>query len=148
MKMTTSWIAVASAEHVSIGRQEGFMQICHGKAAPLRRMKPEDTVIYYSPTKTFGGKDKLQAFTAIGIVENNAPYQVEQKIGFFPFRRDVRWLLSNEASIHPLLPQLDFTVGQRSWGFKLRFGLFTISEHDTLLIAAAMRAKIKVNSTK
>lgn len=32
-----SWIAVASAEHVRSGRSQGFMQVCHGKAAPLRR---------------------------------------------------------------------------------------------------------------
>lgn len=33
-----SWIAVASAEHVRSGRAQGFMQVCHGKAAPLRRL--------------------------------------------------------------------------------------------------------------
>ena len=33
------WIAVASAEHVRLGRTQGFMQVCHGKAAPLRRMR-------------------------------------------------------------------------------------------------------------
>jgi hypothetical protein len=32
-----NWIAVASAEHAQRGRSEGFMQVCHGKAAPLRR---------------------------------------------------------------------------------------------------------------
>ena len=60
------WIAVASAEHVRIGRVHGFMQVCHGKAVPLRRLKPNDWIVYYSPTVTFGGKDKLRSFTAIG----------------------------------------------------------------------------------
>jgi hypothetical protein len=36
------WIAVASAERVRRGRGEGFMQINHGKAAPLKRVKPDD----------------------------------------------------------------------------------------------------------
>ena len=45
-----NWIAVASAEHVRIGRSQGFMQVCHGKAAPLRRIQPGDGVVYYSPT--------------------------------------------------------------------------------------------------
>ena len=34
--MTKYWIAVASAEHVRRGNQGGFMQVNHGKAAPLR----------------------------------------------------------------------------------------------------------------
>ncbi len=46
-----SWIAVASAEHVRLGRSQGFMQVCHGKAAPLRRITPGDAVAYYSPTE-------------------------------------------------------------------------------------------------
>lgn len=47
--MSRNWVAVASAEHVRIGRAAGFMQVCHGKAAPLRRIKPGDRVAYYSP---------------------------------------------------------------------------------------------------
>jgi EVE domain len=72
--MTGHWIAVASAEHVRRGRSEGFMQVSHGKAAPLKRIKPSDRVVYYSPTITLGGKDKLQAFTAIGTVKEGEPY--------------------------------------------------------------------------
>jgi len=45
-----NWIAVASAEHVRRGQSEGFMQVCHGKAAPLRRVRPGNRVVYYSPT--------------------------------------------------------------------------------------------------
>lgn len=59
-----SWIAVASADHVMIGRALGFMQVCHGKAAPLRRLRAGDRVIYYVPTRQFRGRDRLQAFTA------------------------------------------------------------------------------------
>uniref|UniRef100_UPI0013D732E9 EVE domain-containing protein n=1 Tax=Klebsiella pneumoniae TaxID=573 RepID=UPI0013D732E9 len=66
--MTGYWIAVASVEHVRRGRAEGFMQVCHGKAGPLRRVRPGDRVAYYSPTATFAAKDRLQAFTAIGTV--------------------------------------------------------------------------------
>ena len=29
------WVAVASAEHVAIGRELGLMQVGHGKGAPL-----------------------------------------------------------------------------------------------------------------
>jgi hypothetical protein len=137
-----NWIAVASAEHVRIGRAEGFMQLSHGKAAPLRRVKPGDCVAYYSPSVVFRGKDKLQAFTAIGIVREGEPYRGVMGGGFVPFRRDVRWLPCRETPIQPLLEALEFTAGMRNWGYQLRFGLFAVSDRDIARIAAAMGARL------
>lgn len=139
-----NWSAVASAEHVRNGNAQGFMQVCHGKGAPLGRLKPNDWVVYYSPTVTFGGKDKLQSFTAIGQVKEREPYQVDMGNGFCLFRRDVRWFESREAAITPLLNQLDFTKNKKNWGYQLRFGLMEISEHDMQQISIAMR----INNTK
>ncbi|WP_049736365.1 EVE domain-containing protein [Rhizobium ecuadorense] len=136
--MAKAWIAVASAEHVRIGRQAGFMQVCHGKASPLRRITPGDRVIYYSPTVVFGGKDRLQAFTAIGQARNGAPYQVEMESGFRPWRRDVDWRLAEETPIRPLLGRLAFTRVAPNWGYQLRFGLFGIGDEDADMIAEAM----------
>ena len=135
-----NWIAVASAEHVQNGREQGFMQVCHGKGAPLRRLKPNDWVVYYSPTITFGGKDKLQSFTTMGRVKGIEPYQVDMGNGFCPFRLDVRWFESQEAPISSLINQLDFTKNQRNWGYQFRFGLIAVSEHDMQLISMAMQA--------
>jgi hypothetical protein len=147
-----NWIAVASAEHVSLGRAEGFMQVCHGKSAPLRRVTPGSRVVYYSPTGHFGGKDKLQSFTAIGVVKLGEPYQfdigersdavlrTDMGGGFHPFRRDVTWLKAQPASIQPLLDNLEFSAGVRTWGQKFRYGLFSISDHDMAVIADAMGA--------
>ncbi|MHC4043814.1 EVE domain-containing protein [Bradyrhizobium sp. 23AC] len=134
------WLAVASAEHVRIGRAGGFMQVCHGKAAPLRRLPAGDRVAYYSPTETFHGKDKLQAFTAIGVVTAGVPYQADMGGGFRPFRRDVRWAEARQASIRPLLGQLGFAREGKSWGYQLRFGLFEVSNADMQVIADAMEA--------
>jgi EVE domain len=136
--MSRNWVAVASAEHVRIGRSKGFMQVCHGKAAPLRRIHPGDGIVYYSPTNALGGKDKLQSFTAIGIVKGGVPYQVDIGGGFCPFRRDVNWRTAEEAPIKPLIGSLQFTAANSNWGFQLRFGLFEISEHDMTIIATAM----------
>jgi hypothetical protein len=136
--MSSNWIAVASAEHVRRGRAAGFMQVCHGKAAPLRRIQPGDRVAYYSPTVELRGKDKLQAFTAIGIVRDVEPYQFDMGAGFCPYRREVTWLLASEAPILPLLDALEFSAGVRNWGYKLRLGLFSISNRDMQVIAAAM----------
>jgi len=44
--ITENWIAVASAEHVLRSRGAGFMEVCHAKAAPLRRIRPHDRVAY------------------------------------------------------------------------------------------------------
>ncbi len=136
--MSRNWVAVASAEHVRIGRAKGFMQVCHGKAAPLKRIQPGDGVVYYSPTNAFGGTDGLQSFTAIGVVNDGGPYQADMGGGFTPFRRDVSWRHAEEAPIKPLIGRLEFTTTRRNWGFQLRFGLFEISGHDMEMIAEAM----------
>ena len=89
--MSRNWLAVASAEHVEIGRSAGFMQVCHGKASPLRRVQPGDRVVYYSPNRVYSpshalrGKDRLQAFTAIGTVKQGALYQADMGFGFQPY---------------------------------------------------------------
>ncbi|MDF3155309.1 EVE domain-containing protein [Mesorhizobium sp. XAP10] len=140
--MSAYWIAVASAEHVRRGRTAGFMQVNHGKAAPLRCVKPGDGVVYYSPTTVLGEKDGLQAFTAIGIVREGEPYQGDMGAGFTPFRRDVAWAKAEEAPIKPLLDRLDFTVAKSNWGYQLRFGLFEIGDHDFRVIAEAMGAEM------
>jgi EVE domain len=136
-----NWIAVASAEHVRCGRSEGFMQVCHGKAASLRRVKPGSRVVYYSPTETFGGSDRLQAFTALGVVRDVDAYQVDMGGGFRPYRRDIDWLATAPAPIKPLLDRLELTTGQRNWGQKFRFGLVAISARDMTVIAEAMGAQ-------
>jgi|ERR1700678_1931850 hypothetical protein len=135
------WIGVASAEHVRRGRGGGFMQLGHGKAAPLKRVKPGDCIVYYSPTVTLGGKDKLQAFTAIGTVKDREPHVADMGKGFKPYRRNVEWAKAEEAPIHPLLDQLEFIAGKPNWGYQLRLGLFPISAADFRLIAKAMRAE-------
>lgn len=132
-----NWIGVASAEHVRRGRQWGVMQLCHGKASPLRRVRPGDVIAYYSPTVAFRGRDKLQAFTALGIVRAGEPYQFDMGEGFCPYRRDVAWFETSDAPIAPLLDALEFTAGKRNWGYQLRFGLFSISDHDMGRIAQA-----------
>lgn len=134
------WLAVASAGHVRLGRAGGFMQVCHGKRAPLARIQPGDRVVYYSPSEAFRGSDKLQSFTAIGRVAPGVPYEVDMGGGFRPFRRDVDWLPGREIPIRPLLQDLAFTATDRNWGYKLRFGLFEIDDDDFALIERAMGA--------
>lgn len=143
---TRCWIAVACAEHARRGRDArplGFMQVCHGKAAPLRRVNPGDVVAYYSPTTALGGHDRLQHFVSIGVVAPGTPYQADMGGGFQPFRRDVRFVSAVEVPIAPLLDVLEFATDRRHWGYKLRFGLFEVSTNDMGRIAVAMRVDPK-----
>lgn len=133
------WLAVASADHVRRGRREGFMQVSHGRGAPLRRIRPGDGVVYYSPSAVYGEKDGLRSFTAIGVVREGEPYQGDMG-GFTPFRRDVDWADASEAPIAPLLDRLELTAGKQNWGYQLRFGLLKIGGKDFRLIAGAMGA--------
>jgi EVE domain len=145
-----NWIAVASAEHATRGRDargdggRGFMQVCHGKRAPIARVTPGDRVAYYAPTLTMGGKDKLQSFVSIGIVQSADPYAFDMGGGFVPFRKDVKYLKADETPIAPLLDEFEFVEDRQRWGYKFRFGLFKISDHDMLLIATAMHAPLEL----
>jgi hypothetical protein len=120
------------------------MQVCHGKSAPLKRIKTGDYVCYYSPTEAFGGSDRLQAFTAIGKVWDGDAYMFDMGGGFHPYRRDVVWADAGEAPIRPLLHALEFTAGKQNWGGPFRFGLFSVSERDFRTIAAAMKANLEL----
>lgn len=144
--MTGYWIAVASAEHVRRGRAEGFMQVCHGKAGPLRRVKPGDRVAYYSPTVTFAAKDRLQAFTAIGTVREGEAYLADMGGGFRPWRRDVAWDEAREAPIRSLLDALDITAGEPNWGYRFRFGLLPVGRQDFERIETAMAVAAEARS--
>ena len=138
-----NWIAVASAQHARRGCATpgtGFMQVCHGKAAPLRRVQAGDRVAYYAPTVTMGGKDRLQAFVSIGIAQPGEPYAFDMGGGFVPFRKDVAYVPAQEAPIAPLLDSLEFVEDRTRWGAKFRFRLFAVSDHDMRLIARAMQA--------
>ena len=135
------WIAVACAEHARRGKALGFMQVCHGKGAPLRRLKAGDGVVYYAPSTTMGAKDRLRSFTTIGRVKDERTYEAEMD-GFRPFRRDVVYHEAIEVPIAPLLRQLELTRGKTNWGTAFRFGLVEISAADFAVIAQAMRANL------
>jgi hypothetical protein len=136
----SAWIAVASADHVAQGRQGGFMQVCHGKQGPLLRIEPGNTVIYYSPSTRLGGGERLQAFTAVGVVRDVDPYPFAMGGGFAPFRRDVDWFVARQTPIRPLLERLDLTRGKSGWGSVFRYGVVRITDADRDVILDAMGA--------
>ena len=135
------WIGVASQDHVAKGQEGGFCQLCHGKSYPLKRMKKNDWIVYYSPKKVFKEKTPHQKFTAIGRVVSEQVYQFKMAEGFIPYRRDIEFLAAKEVSIRPLIDELDFISDKKRWGYKFRFGHFEIAKKDFELIALAMGVK-------
>jgi predicted RNA-binding protein len=132
------WVAAVSKEHTMRGVVDGFIQVCHGKQAPLKRMKKGDFIAIYSSKLTMEGKEKCQAFTAVGQVIDNEVYQFEITDNFKPFRRNIRFFECAEISILPLIDQLEFISNKKLWGYPFRFGFFEINKNDFDLITSEM----------
>ena len=120
------WLGVVSAEHVARGFEGGFMQVAHGKQAPLKRLKAGERVAYYSPGQTLGGPADVKSITAFGIVADDDIVQVDMGGGFTPFRRRVRWLSNHRVPIAALQAEPGFALSGPGWGAKLRFGLVSL----------------------
>jgi hypothetical protein len=147
-KLRRYWIGVVSASHVCRGVEGGFAQLCHGKAAPLRRMQSGDWLIYYSPRTDMRNGEPLQAFTAIGQVQDDNIYEYRMSDSFVPFRRNIRYTDCKETKISSLLEQLSFTRGVKSWGYPFRMGHFEISQQDFRVIADAMLNSVGGNANE
>lgn len=146
------WVTVASRDHVRAGMAGGFMQACHGKAAPLRRMRPGDWVAFYSPTVAFAERGarkeagQCRTFTALARVTDGAVEPHNMGGGFAPHRRAVApAAAAREAPIAPLLGTLGFIPDPRRWGFPFRRGHFEIPADDLRRIAAAMGVPLNTN---
>lgn len=139
MSVTKYWVGTVSREHVLVGVEGGFCQVCQGKKSPLARMKKGDWLIYYSPKESFEGNEPCQKFTAIGKIVDEDVYTFKMSNDFIPFRRNVAYLHGiKEQPIRPLLDRLSFTRGTKNWGMKFRMGLFEISKNDFELIQKYM----------
>jgi predicted RNA-binding protein len=139
--MEKYWVVVASKDHARRGVQGGFIQANHGKAGPLKRIRPQDWVIVYSPKETFEGDAKLQAFTAIGQAVDDQVYAVSMTSDFHPFRRNVHFYPCQDAPVAPLVDDLQFITNKKSWGFPFRFGFFEIKEEDFTRIRSTLLPK-------
>ncbi|MCV7226225.1 EVE domain-containing protein [Mycolicibacterium komossense] len=138
----TNWINTVSREHVRRAVEGGFTQADHGKPDRLRRMGSGDRIAFYSPKTDYPDGDPLQAFTAIGRLVGDEVYQVEISADFRPYRRNVEFLDCAETPIKPLIDHLGFIEDKKRWGFRFRFGLFQVNDHDFEVIAAAMTRSV------
>src|SRR6478609_4143213 len=83
----TNWINTVSRDHVERGVRGRFTQANHGKPHMLRKMARGDWLAFYSPRTVYPDGEPLQAFTAIGQVVDDEPYQVEMADGVSPWPR-------------------------------------------------------------
>jgi hypothetical protein len=134
----TNWINTVSREHVEAAVRGRFTQANHGKPHMLRKMERGDWIIFYSPKTAYPKGAPLQAFTAIGQVADDEAYQCEVLPDVVPWRRNVDFLECAETPIRPLLEKLDFIEDKARWGYKFRFGVFKIDDHDFEVIRSAM----------
>ena len=141
------WVNTVSRAHVLAGVAGGFTQADHGRATRLRQLQRDDWLAFYSPRTELRGGEPLQRFTAIGRIADDAPYQVQLSDTFYPWRRAVQFVASQEAAIQPLLPALSFIADKQRWGFPFRRGLFRIEREDFATIAAAMSVTLDALAT-
>lgn len=137
--MRNYWIGVVSRSHVQVGVNGGFVQLNHGKKAPLQRLTAGDMLAMYSPRESYPDGPALQAFTAIGTIKSGEVYQVEMSPEFKPYRVDVEFCNCKAAPIKPLVEYLSFIRSKTHWGAAFRFGYIKVPEPDFALIADAMR---------
>lgn len=136
--MRQFWVGVVSREHVRRGVEGGFIQLNHGKLAPLQRLHAGDGLAMYSPRTSYPDGQPLQHFTAIGLVGTGEVYQVEMSDDFKPYRIGVTFFEAQETPIKPLVEGLSFIKSKKNWGGAFRFGYAKVPAEDFQLIANAM----------
>lgn len=127
------WLAVISLEHANVAASSGFLQVCHGKAAPLRRTSAGDEFFIYSPKTGMGTGDSIMAFTYRGRFVDDKVYQVEQFPGFSPFRKDVEFYLDFPRVALKTVADMDLRATP-NLGLVLRRGFIELTAADAVRI--------------
>lgn len=132
------WVGVVSKDHADAAVAGGFVQLGHGKAGPLERLRPGDGFAVYSPRDSHPAGRPLQAFTAIGYVADGPIYESAVTQDGPTFRRNATYFDATPAPIRPLLERLSFIRSKEHWGAALRNGLVRVPCEDFAAIARAM----------
>jgi EVE domain-containing protein len=138
--LNRAWLGVVSADHTRRAVDGGFIQLNHGKRYGVARLRKGDGFVIYSPTERYGEKTPLRAFTALGVVADDAPYQAEpMSMGargtIEPWRRRIEFLPVRRAALRDLDLKL---TRQANWGYQLRRGLVPLDPDDFAVLREAM----------
>ncbi len=104
----------------------------------MKRLRPGDLVVFYSPKLRFQGKEPLKKFTAIARVKEGEVYEGDMGGGLRSYRRDADYLPCNEVDALPLIPELSFIRNKQAWGYVFRFGLLEVPKQDFETISRKM----------
>lgn len=127
------WLAVISLEHARIAAESGFLQVCHGKAAPLRKTSSGDQFFIYSPKTGMGRGESIMAFTYRGTFDDDSVYQVDQIPGFSPYRKNATFDYSFQTAPIRSIHGMELTANP-NWGLIMRRGFIEISASDATRI--------------
>jgi hypothetical protein len=139
------WINTVTCDLVKVALKGEFAQAGQGKRVELQKLKQGDLIAFYSPRTESWGGDPLQAFTAIGQIINEEPYQVTISQEVHLWRRKVEFFDCHVTPIRPLIEDLDFIKDKIHWGGPFHHGLFQIEKEDFERIAQAMGAELEDN---
>jgi hypothetical protein len=134
------WVNTASADHVEAAARGGFTQADHGAATRLRRPRPGDEMVFYSPRTRLVGGDPVQKFTALATITGEEPYQVVVSEDFRPWRLAATFHACTPVDARSLIGDLSFITDPGHWGLPFRRGLFTIPPEDFVTISRSMTA--------
>jgi len=142
-RIERAWLGVVSADHTRRAVAGGFIQLNHGKRPGVARLRRGDGFVIYSPTDLYGDKTPLRAFTALGIVADDEPYQAApMSMGargiVEPWRRTIAFADVTPVSLTEIKDRLHLTT-QPSWGYQLRRGLVSLDPDDFTVLRALMQ---------
>jgi hypothetical protein len=140
------WINTVTSDLVKVAYQGGFTQAGRGKRPELKKLAKGDLIAFYSPRTESWGGDPLQAFTAVGQIIDEKPYQITIDQDTHRWRRQVDFFDFHVAPIRPIIDDLDFIKDKIHWGGPFHHGLFQIKKDDFERIAEEMGAELEVNS--
>ena len=112
-------IAVASADHVSVGQTRPVYGLSWESGAAARMPR----VVYYSPTRQFRAKQNTSVY-GLKDHQSTEPYQSEEWRLILSIRRDIRWVEAEETRSCRQKATLNLRWWQ-NWGYQMRFGLFS-----------------------
>ncbi len=131
--MTKYWIGVVGAIHAQTGKDRGFCAFSHGKLQAVSRLSPGDRFAYYSPREGYKEGAVVQAFVALGTVEDGDSFEVDFN-GSPGWVRPARTDIFARTAVKPLLDELSFVSNPKYWGMAFRRSLFEISAEDFAVI--------------
>ncbi|WP_156851634.1 EVE domain-containing protein [Bartonella refiksaydamii] len=123
------WIAVISRAHARFAAEFGFLQVCHGKAGPLRKTSKGDEAFIYCPRCEIGTGQVIQTIEFQCIFKDDHIYQVKQAPNFVPFRKDVIFNKQAQSVILKEIQGLEFLTNPH-WGMLAQRDFFEITAYD------------------